>query len=421
MTESERNREDARSVLSMAQGYFDSGDFVNARKWYAQRAEMAGAGQEVYHAKYRIAESMERLGEPWPDIQDVYLRAWAFRPTRAEPLHALACRYRNEGRYHLGHLFAQRAAQIPLPKEDTLSVQTDVYAWAAIDEQAICASWIGKHAEALSLCRRLVARPDIPDAQRQRISVNRDVSVPAMVETASAYPDALAGKLVAGPRKAEVTVSVIAGPDHAAAEQALNSFLNCCTDVSQIGRFVVLDAGLPAYDRARLQARYGFVEFVDCDPGRGPGVQFERIREQIGGRFWLHLDHGWQFFASENFVRRLTAVLDAEPHVFQVGINFADAAKLTGTCAAEQDVRRAPDAGRYVLSNVVTGGPAMFDTARLDRLGVDSTDPEPIAGLERRAVAAGLQTATLDEVLCITTATARWWRGSERTKRSGDT
>jgi hypothetical protein len=95
-------------------------------------------------------------------------------------------------------------------------------------------------------------------------------------------------------------------------------------------------------------------------------------------------------------------VLDAEPQVFQVGINFADAVKLTGGCAAEAAVRRAPDAGRYVLADVVASGPAMFDTIRLDRAGnMEGSDPDPIAELGRRAVTLGLQTATLDEVLCI--------------------
>jgi len=70
-------------------------------------------------------------------------------------------------------------------------------------------------------------------------------------------------------------------------------------------------------------------------------------------------------------------------------------------------VRRAPDAGRYVLTDAVAHGPAMFDTGRLDRAGgiddVGATDPEPLAGLGRRAAAAGLGTASLDEVLCVTT------------------
>jgi hypothetical protein len=45
----------------------------------------------------------------------------------------------------------------------------------------------------------------------------------------------------------------------------------------------------------------------------------------------------------------------------------------------------------------------MFDTARLDRAGgVGSTETDPIAQLRQRSVAAGLSSASLDEVLCIT-------------------
>ena len=408
-----------KPVFGLAQSYFDAGDFVNARKWYARRAEMGGAAEEVYFAMYRVAESMAHLGEPWPDVQDAFLRAWEFRPTRAEPLYTIAVHYRVERQYQLGYLFAERAAQIPLPEEDRLFGYADVYAWRAIDEQAVCASWIGKHAEAFTLCRRLLARPDLPDERRRGIAHNRDVSVPAMIEAASSYPDALVGSLVAGPRDAEVTVSLVAGPDRETTEQTLNSFLHCCTDLSRVGRFVVVDAGLSAPDRAVLRKRYGFLEFADRRSGDGPGAQLAQLRKQIGGRFWLHLGQGWRFFAPENYITRLSAVLDAEPQVFQVGINYGDAAKLTSTCAAEQEVRRAPDAGRYVLTDEVASGPAMFDTARLDQTsppgirtgrrggrkgagGLKDTDSDPIAELGRRATAAGLSTASLDEVLCIT-------------------
>jgi FkbM family methyltransferase len=402
LVEVDRKPEDAGSVDVIAQGYFDSGDFVNARKWYARRAEMGGPEEQVYVAMFRVAESMAQLDTPWPEVQHAYLKACEFRPTRAEPLYAIAQRYRADGRYRLGYLFAERAAQIPLPEEDNLFVGAAVYAWRAADEQAICASWIGKHAEAFTLCRRLLARPDVPDNDRQRIARNRDFSVPAMLEASSSYPDALVQHLVAGPGEADVIVSLIAGPDHAATEQTLNSFLHCCTDVSRVGRFLVLDAGLSNQDRAMLQERYGFLEFAHREPGDGPGAQFAQLREQIGGRFWLHLGQSWRFFAPENFITRLTAVLDAEPQVIQVGINFADAAKLTGASAAEQTVRRAPDAGRYVLTDVMASGPAMFDTARLDQAGgLEDTDPDPIAKLRQRAAAAALQTASLDEVLCI--------------------
>jgi hypothetical protein len=46
----------------------------------------------------------------------------------------------------------------------------------------------------------------------------------------------------------------------------------------------------------------------------------------------------------------------------------------------------------------------MFDTARLAQAGgIGGTAADPITQLAQSAAAAGLHTATLDEVLCITT------------------
>src|ERR1700751_3339196 len=157
-----------------------------------------------------------------------------------------------------------------------------------------------------------------------------------MIEAASPYPEALVQSLrglAVGPRDTEVVVSLVAGPDLARIEQTLNSFLNCCTDVSRVGRFLVVEAGLAAGDRATLRERYGFLEFDRWGPADGPAAQLAQLRGQIDGRFWLHLGEGWRFFAPENLLTRLTAVLEAEPQVFQVGINVGDAVKLTGASA----------------------------------------------------------------------------------------
>ena len=266
----ERNPDDSRSVFYLAQSYYDLGDYANARDWYARRADMGGWEEEVYCAIFRLGESMAQLGAPWQETQDAYLRAWEFRPTRAEPLHAIAYAYRVAQRYHLGHLFAERAASIPLPVADTLFVGADVYAFRAVDEQAVCASWIGRHAEALTLCRRLLAGRDLSDDDRTRIAANRDISVPAMVDAAASYPELLARSLTAGPRDSAVTVSLVAGPDRRAVEQTLNSFLNSCNDVARVGRFLVVNEGLSAEDRATLLESHRFLEFHVARPGHRP-------------------------------------------------------------------------------------------------------------------------------------------------------
>ncbi len=390
-----RNPEDTRSVLHLGQTYFDMGDFANARKWYARRAEMGGSTEEIYHALYQVAAAMVQLGAPWPETQDVLLQAWDVRPNRAEPLYVIAQQHRGNHRYRLGYLFARVAAEIPFPESDTLMAPADVYAWRAAEEWAACASMIGKHAETFALCRMLLSRPGIPEEDRRRIAANRDVYVPMMIDAASSYPDTVVTDLVQRrarrPGDSDVVVTVVAGPDRDSIEQTLNSFLHCCLDVSRVGRFLVFDAGLSAEDRALLQDRYGFLDIVCLGAEDQPAAPVGSLRPHVDARFWLHLGQGWRFFAPDNLLTRLTAVLRAEADVVQVGINFADAVTLTGACAADDVVRRDADTGRYVLAAAQVSGPSMFDTERLDRVVTSG----------RGSRESGFGCASLDEVLCL--------------------
>jgi hypothetical protein len=379
LAEAESNPDDPLPVHMLAQLYFNVQDFANARRYSERLIEIGADDENIFLAILRIAQSMDKLGTPWLDVQDVYLRAWEFRPTRAEPFYGIARHYTVAKRYRLGHLFAERAAQISLPVDDLVVHDPTIYAWRAIDEQAVCASAIGEHLEAFNLSRRLLGRADIPDDHRDRIAANRDVSVPAMLEATSSYSEGLVRNVIDGPRDVDVTISVIAGPNWASTATTMDSFLHCCTDVAKVGRFLVFDHGQTPGDRAILRQRYPFLEFVECADGA-------ELREHIRGRYWLDLDHGWRFFAPDNYITRLTAILDAEPEVFQVGINVADATSLTGVSAPETTVRRTPDGRRYVLTGVMADGPAMYDTGRLDQ--ASSLDVA----------------ATLDEVLCINSA-----------------
>jgi tetratricopeptide (TPR) repeat protein len=379
LAEAESNPDDPLPVHMLAQIYFNTQDFANARRYSERLIEIGADDENIFLAMLRIAQSMDKLDTPWLDVQDAYMRAWEFRPTRAEPFYGIARHYSAAKRYRLGHLFAERAAQIPLPADDMVVHDPAIYAWRAADEQAVCASAIGKHPEAFNLCRRLLGRADIPNDHRNRIAANRDVSVPAMLEATSLYPETLVRNVINGPRDSDVTVSMIAGPNWAATAATLNSFLNCCIDATKVGRFLVFDHGQTPGDRAILRQRYAFLEFVECAEGA-------ELRDHIRGRYWLDLDQGWRFFAPDNYITRLTAILDGEPEVVQVGINIADAFRLSGLSAPETSVRRTPDGGRYVLTGVMTEGPAMYDTGRLDQAG--SLDVA----------------ATLDEVLCINCA-----------------
>ena len=404
LAEVERNPDDARSVFYLAQSYFDLGDFVNAREWYARRVDMGGWDEEVYCAMFRVAESMSQLGAPWPDVQDAYLRAWEFRPTRAEPLHAIAYRYRDRSALPARPPVCRARRRNPVSRRGHIVCRRRRLRLAR-DRRAVGLRILDRQAcEAFMLCRRLLARPDIPDDDRQRIAGNRDFSAPTMIDAALSYPDALVQRLIAGPRDSEVIVSLVAGPDRGATEQMLNSFLNCCARCVA-GRALPGGRCRPVSGGSRdcSSSVTGSSSSPFRAPADGPGAQLAQVRAQIDGRFWLHLGQGWRFFAPENFITRLTAVLEAEPQVFQVG----DQLRRCGQTDRRLRGREARCAGPPMPA--ATSSPTWWRAARrcsrphawIGRAVCDGTDRDPIAELGRRAAAAGLRTASLDEVLCI--------------------
>lgn len=372
----DRNPEDVWSVFQLAHAYFSLGDFQNARTWYERRIELGGNAEEVYYAKFRVAQAMAELGEPWPDVQEAYLASWVFRPTRAEPLYRIARTYRESQRYALGYAFAKRAAELPLPTEQVIHPQADIYSWCALDEQAVCGSWTGRSVESFHITRQLLARNDIPEQDRARMAANRDMFVPLMVASASSYP-AEPANCLAGLGAGDVTVTIAAGADASGLELTINSFLHCCLDTTRIDRVVLCHNGIANSEVAALRELYPFLEVVHLPAGE--------IRHEIRTRFWLRLSQGWRFFAPEKLITRLTAILDAEPEVSHVGVNYTDATHLTGTCAPDTAVRCRPETGRYTITDTTIHGPAMFDTTRPGQPGPDQP---------------GLRTATLDEVLC---------------------
>jgi hypothetical protein len=323
---------------------------------------------------------MARLDEPWPMIQDAYLKAWAYRPSRAEPLCAIAIHYCAKQEWQLGYFFAERAAKIPLPK-DILFVRADMYTFSAPDVLAICAARLGKHEEAFLLCRRLLALEGIAEKHLIRIAKNRDYSVPAMLDAATAYPEELARSLQKGSRHADVTITLITGPDRTLIERTLNSLLHCCSDIALAGRFLLIDTGLLDQDREWLLDRYPFLKAHSM-----PNADLPAIRRKVHGRFWMHIPGEWQFFGSADYISRMTAILEAEPEVIQVGVNLGDAEGPCGSYARQGEIRTAPTTGRYVLAGTTSDGPAMYATNRFDR---------PEGG--------GPLIATLDEVLALRT------------------
>lgn len=165
-----------RYVFYLAQSYRDAGMRKKAIEAYERRVKMGGWDEEVWYSLYQIAVLLEVEGESLATVTHAYLRAFEARPTRSEPLTALARLHRQAQKYATAHLFAERAARLPKPK-DILFLDESSYDWRALDELSIAAYYVGEYVQAETLGRRLLAEGKIPEKDRPRVAENLNFSL----------------------------------------------------------------------------------------------------------------------------------------------------------------------------------------------------------------------------------------------------
>jgi hypothetical protein len=155
---------DARAAFYRAQTLECLGRREEAIAAYRYRVALGGWREEVFIALLRIARNARDASWPWPEVERLYLDAWAHGPHRAEPLYDVADHWRRHEDHARAFAFGSAALVIPYPRDDVLFVEADVYAWRAADVVAIAAYYVGRFEEGEAAARRALAR--MPDDAR---------------------------------------------------------------------------------------------------------------------------------------------------------------------------------------------------------------------------------------------------------------
>jgi GR25 family glycosyltransferase involved in LPS biosynthesis/tetratricopeptide (TPR) repeat protein len=436
---------DGRSAFYLAQSYYDMGDFSQALEWYTRRSRMGGWEEEVFFSLLRRGACLMRLDEPLR-ARAAYLEAWRARPTRAEPLYEIALSYRTSEKFQLGYEFARRAAAIQYPEEETLFLARDVYSWRARDELAICAYYTGRPSESFELWTELLEEDVLPADERERIEGNRDLCVPQLAGARSQYPVDLVRNVVTRVANrdtadgSEVTLTITSCRRLHLFEQTVNSFLQCCSDLDRIGRWICVDNGSSQGDRERMRELYPFFEFIYTDPAsERHAASMNRLREAVTSRFWLHLEDDWQFFRRGPYIGRAVRILTDDDRLGQVAFNRNYGETLacrrivgglvTRTHAGEAAYRVheyiEPDTPQWQqhLAGLPAGAPtvaywphftlrpSLMRTEAIRSLGpFDIGEGHFEVEFAKRYLAAGLRTAFFDSINCVHTGrlTSEW-------------
>lgn len=150
----------------LAQTYLCMKDYENSIREYQKRFDLGGWNEECWYSLFKIGTARMEMSTITDNKQDkealeaqaiaAYLKAWNFRPCRAEPLQKLAEHYREKSMNELALKFAEIALSQGYPQKDGLFIDTPAYDYLLDFEVSINAFYVpGKKNLGLQSHRRL--------------------------------------------------------------------------------------------------------------------------------------------------------------------------------------------------------------------------------------------------------------------------
>lgn len=156
--------DDPKTAAAKARSWFQRAQLI-----YHKRAAMEGWFEETWSALNEAAKLEERLDGS--GVVSAYLRAFQFRPSRAEPLVRLSEYHRSKGSPAAAYLFARQAADTPATA-DRLFVERNCYTWWPQYELSIAAWYVGDWKRGEEATKKALTYPDLPPHYREATEGN---------------------------------------------------------------------------------------------------------------------------------------------------------------------------------------------------------------------------------------------------------
>lgn len=166
-----KNPNNTRDVFYLAQSYRDCGELELSIKNYERRIALGGWDQEVFWSMFQIGKMQQQLKMDPKVFTESLLKAYVYRPIRAEPLYYLANHYRSSGDHLTAYLISSLALKVPYP-DDILFVERWVYDYGLLMEFSVAAYWLQKYGDALQASIKILECKDLPEHVRSRTLEN---------------------------------------------------------------------------------------------------------------------------------------------------------------------------------------------------------------------------------------------------------
>ena len=299
-----------RYCFYAGQSYFDCHDYENSMKYYEKRLEFKGWYEEMYFTYNKIAHCLVRLKRSEKEIVKAFLKAHTYLPSRVEPLFDLSEYYLSINNYERACYYLSKAIRIPYPSNQILFLHRDIYEWRAKYVYIIALSKFGKYKEAYDLADKYHSLyvKEWPRFEALKMSLVNNIENEYINYDKNRVD--IISKYLQTNKKNNVTFTVTTCKRFDLFEKTMNSFINCCADVLNIDRWLVVDDNSSPDDRNKMKELYPFCEFILKTPEqKGHAVSMNMIRSLVTSPYILHMEDDWKFFVKKNYIKPAIEIL----------------------------------------------------------------------------------------------------------------
>jgi len=192
------------------------------------------------------------------------------------------------------------------------------------NDYGIMLHYLDKHRESYQVYKRLLSFKHLDYEYSKTAIVNRHYCIDNIQDDFTYYNYETVSKILNNKRNnfPLVTVTITSCKRLNLFIQTINSFMNCCTDIHLIDKWICIDDNSAENDREKMREMYPFITFYfKSQEEKGHPKSMNMIFDLVSTPYIFHLEDDWKFFEQRNYISECMEVIGTDTKIGQCLIN----------------------------------------------------------------------------------------------------
>lgn len=192
------------------------------------------------------------------------------------------------------------------------------------EDVAMCAFYTKKYDVSYELFQKLLEFKNISEDKVKNILYNMHYCIPHIEYKFINYNKDIIDRII---HKKEnciplITFTITTCKRLDLFEQTMNSFLNCCSDILLIDKWLCIDDNSSDSDRQIMKVKYPFFQFyLKSFEEKGHPKSMNIIKHEVLTPYIFHMEDDWIFYEKRNYISECLDVLTSNTKIGQCLIN----------------------------------------------------------------------------------------------------